>query len=178
MRIGEINKDNYKMYLQLIGAKNTKPLDDLFDEDKVEKRLSFEELAADAYARGHCLEGMMVKDGDTGSWHKIVPVPDWIRQAVIDYEREIWVTNANGTASTEQGDNSAAIKLNYLKTIPPSERLSARFTLQQIAGEEAHRLILYLKEKVPGWNPGQSFDRRILTDTNYGLDDNHLDVKA
>jgi hypothetical protein len=30
MRIGEVNRDNYSYYLQLLGVKNTKPLDRLF----------------------------------------------------------------------------------------------------------------------------------------------------
>jgi len=70
MRIGEVNKDNYKIYQQLLGIKNTKALDNLLDddEDKPVKIPSFEELAAAAYASGHGLEGMMVREGDTSHY--------------------------------------------------------------------------------------------------------------
>ncbi|MDR0303931.1 MAG: DUF3879 family protein [Chitinispirillales bacterium] len=181
MRVGDINKDNYKVFQQLLNIKNTKPLDDLFDkdEDKVGKNLSYEELAAKLYASGDVLEGMLVRPGDV-SWKKIVPVPDWIKKAVIDHIREVIITNHNGTRSTEDGDKGSAIKLDYIKTLPPSERLSASWTLGRIASAEDQRMDAHIKANFPDWKPGQSFDSSIFDDwkPGYELDENHLDIKA
>jgi hypothetical protein len=178
MRIGEVNEDNYKIYQQLLDIKNTKSLDD--DENKLEKDFSFEARAADIYASGYGIEGMMVREGDPTGHHKMVPVPDWIKKAVIDCEREIFIKNANGTGGTEDGNRVAAIIIDYIKTIPPDERLSTAWTLQQVWGPEARRMEAHLREIVPDWKPGQSFDRNIFAnwEPGYGSDENHLDIIA
>jgi len=175
MRIGEVNKDNYKYYLQLLGVKN-QSLDNLYGEGKTERDFSFEARAKRMVELGYVMDGMMADEGDV-SWKQIVPVPDSVKQAVIDYERKTFAANANGMVTAKQGDEANAIIYDYLKTIPPKERLSASWTLGQAAQAEAQRLVDYVKANVPGWKNGQHFDPKILTGTNYGLG-NNLDVRA
>jgi len=176
MRIGEVTKDNYQSYLQLLGVKNTS-LDNLYGEGKIEKDFSFEARSKRMVELGYAMEGMMVDEGDV-SWKQIVPVPDWIKQKVIDNERAVFVGNANGMVTAKQGDEANNIILNYIKTLPPKERLSASWTLGQIGQAEAQRLADYVKANVPGWKHGQHFDTEILTGSNYGLGDDFMDIKV
>jgi hypothetical protein len=177
MRIGEVNRDNYSYYLQLLGIKDTKSLDKLLgkDDSVAEKDYSFEARAKRMVELGYAEEGMMVREGDT-SWQKIVSVPENIKQAVINERRNSILETANGTLTAESGGRENTIIWDYVKTLPPSERLSASWTLQRITQIEGARIGDYLKSQIPGWQPGQAFDRNILTESNYGLDENHLDI--
>jgi len=163
MRIGEVTKDNYQSYLQLFGVKTSKALDKLLgnDEQSVQRDFSHEAREARLVALGYIEEGELGRDGDI-SYQKIVPVPDSIRQAVIDKVREIFVKNANGMVTAKQGDEQAALAKSYWKTLPKNERGPASWTLDKIEQAEAQRLVDYVKAKVPGWRNGQSFDREIL----------------
>lgn len=76
----------------------------------------------------------------------------------------------------EQGDKAGAIVLNYIKTLPPSERASASWTLQQIGIAENQRLVDYVKSRIPEWKHGQTFDRNIFADTSSVA--NGIDIKA
>jgi hypothetical protein len=186
MRIGEINSDNYKAFASLLGLKNTKALDDLMskgDKSKSNATLSHEEREALLVSLGYVEAGMLAREGDE-SWKKIVPVPDWIRQAVIDKEREKMTRAdgkngmADGMQSAEEGDETAALMKSYWITLPPEERLSAGWTLQKISQSEAQRLVDYVKSQIPGWNNHDPFDPRILTGTNYGLGESGVDTWA
>ena len=110
----------------------------------------------------------------------MVYVSDEIKKAVIDYACEVIITNHNGTGTTEQGNKAAAIELNYLKTIPPEQRLAASWTFTQIASAEAQRMDAHIKANFPDWKPGQSFDKSIFDDwkPDYDLVNIPLDVKA
>jgi hypothetical protein len=187
MRIGQVNQDNYKDFLKILGVKNPKGLEKLNGEGNGKKAdgldqfgqkkgdYSFEAQAARAVAAGLAMEGMVVRHDDES--HKvIVPVSDSIKQKVIDNLRQTIIANGNGTINAEQGDKAAAIAKEYLMTLPPSERLSASWTLQKIEQAEGQRISDYIKSQVPGWQSGQAFDPRILTGSNWGL--NHMDVKA
>ncbi|MDR3221618.1 MAG: hypothetical protein LBU46_06395 [Candidatus Accumulibacter sp.] len=180
MRIGEINQDNYARFARLLGVKNAKnPFGDKSGEDipGVTRERTREECNEASIRAGYAEAWQFHDEGDV-SWKKIIPVSDDIRQAVIDLERKHIVTNANGTATAKQGDEMAALMMRYAKTLPESERSSAIWTLGRIAGEEGERIGDYIKAQIPGWQPGQSFDRRILTDTNFGQNDSHVDVLA
>lgn len=183
MRIGEINRDNYQMFthmLRAMGVKNTDALDKLMGKDEksaAQQDESFEARTAKLVAAGYGIEGMFVREGDE-SWKKIVPVSDEARQAMIDTRREAILELANGMMTAESGDREGATSKSYILSLPPSERLSASWTLGQIAQAEAARITDYLKSQIPGWQPGDAFDRRILTETNFGLDTGRVNVRV
>jgi len=179
MRIGEITKDNYKDYARLLGVKTSKALDKMLgnDEQSVQRDFSHEACEARLVALGYIEEGELGREGDV-SHQRIVPVPDSIRQAVIDKVREIFVKNGNGMATAKQGDEQAALAKSYWKTLPKNERGPAAWTLDKIEQAEAQRIGDYLKSQIPGWNWGQSFDTDILTSSNYGLGNDFMDIKV
>ena len=178
MRIGEVNKDNYKDFLRILGVKEPKDLDKLTGK-AIEDEFDHSREAMEKYqiSMGYAEEGMFVYEGDD-SWKKIVDVPDSVKQRIIEKLREHIVANGNGTGTAEQGDEINAIAKEYWMTLPPSQRLSASWTLQKIQGAEGTRIMDYVRSQIPGWKPGQSFDTRILTDSNFGLGAGHLDMRV
>jgi len=180
MRIGQVNKDNYQDYLKLLGVKDTKNLDKMFGKDKTEdlanRDYSFEAQCARAVAAGVAVEGMIMREGDD-SWKKIVDVSDDAKNAVINKVREIFIKRGDGMGYEQDGNDLGEVMLNHVKTLPPEERLSAMWTLEQIAREETGRINDFIKSQVSGWT-NQSFDRRILTESNFGTDPNYLNKKA
>lgn len=180
MRIGEVNKDNYKEYLKLFDVKNTKAveksIDSVWGKDKEnELEQSFEAFAAHWVKMGYALEGMIAIDGDD-NWKKIVDVPDSIRQDVIDKVRKQFLESGNGMVTWQQGDELASVIKDYCKTIPPSERLSASWTLQQLSQVEGQRLMDYVKANMPpNWKPGEPIDPDVLKAAVSG---EHIDTKA
>jgi len=187
MRIGQVNQDNYKDMLKILGVKNPKSLEKLHGEEKADGLDPFGQKIGDyslkaqearAVKAGLALEGMVRCDAtDNGSWKKIVNVPDSIKQKIIDKSREMIIANGNGSITAEQGDEYTKMIMDYLKTIPPEERKSANYTLREIGREERQRIVDYLKAEI-GWQAGQSFDKKILTESNWGLCKGHFDTRA
>ncbi|MDR3019377.1 MAG: DUF3879 family protein [Treponema sp.] len=181
MRIGEINQNNYKQFLALLGAKSNTALDKLMGEGENGKELTEEEVIAKMYAEMGIEEGMVTKEGDP-CWRKIVPVSDEVREKIIQTVRRQFLETGNGMpkpADSVDGMAVGKIMKEYRKNIPPSERLAVTWTLSQIETNEIQRLTDYIKKNVPGWNPGQPFDRNILRDSNFGtISKDQVDVKA
>jgi hypothetical protein len=199
MRIGQVNQENYKDFLKILGVKNPKTLEKLGDESENGNGgktytssllkggsktgyisvhdICLDELERRLVASGHYDEGMLVKPGDNGSWRVMVDVSDEAKQQVINKVREMVLSQSSGRyISAEQGDELNALIRQYRLTLPPSERKSATWTLGQIAGAEERRLVDYIASQVPGWQVGQRFDPSILTRSNWGL--NSMDIKA
>ena len=194
MRIGQVNTENYKEFLKILGVKNPKGLEKVSGEnnknflhnaiknkDKPLNKLTMDDFCMDTLekelaARGIIEEGMLMRKGDT-SWRRTVEVSDNIRQKVIDKMREKVLSQSSGRhISAEQADELWAIVKQYRSSIPPSERLAFTYTVENIASAEERRLVDYIRSQVPGWQSGQAFDPRILTGSNWGL--NHMDIKA
>ena len=175
MRIGEVNKDNYKFFLQMLGAKSSKALDAIMGDGKeAPKAKTAEEWKQEYYKTGRVLEGMMVDEGDT-SWQKLVPVSDEIRQEMIENVRKEFLESGNGKRNPDKS-KIAEINKSYMKTLPPSERLSAAWTISQIITDEERRIAAYVKANDPTWDFGKKFDKNILINSNFGT--NTVDVKA
>jgi len=179
MRIGEVNKDNYKFFLQMLGAKSSKALDALMGEDKEEKTNPlFGNRKNNVVVDANYLEGMTINEGDDlSNFHRIVPVSDEIRNKIIDTVRKQFLRNGNGaTKPVVDTKEFATINFAYLKDVSPSERLAVTWTLSHIRTDEERRLVNYVKEQDPTWKPGQKFDKDILLKSNFGT--NSVDVKA
>lgn len=180
MRIGEVNKDNYKDYLKLFNVKNAKEIEESIDrvwgKDK-ESEFDHSLEAAEKYlvSIGYAEEGMLIDINNDGSWKKIVPVSDDIKNKLIETIRRQFLTNGDGMTAEGDGDELGAILKDYRKNIDPSERLSVTWTLNQIITQESQRLIGYVKSNMSGWKHGEPIDPDVLKAAVSG---NHFDVKA
>jgi hypothetical protein len=177
MRIGEVNQENYKQMLKILGVKNPKSLGILSagGEDWQNQCQSLEARDARMVASGFVEDGMLIREGDT-SHRKIVPVSDDIKNKLIEVTRRQFLTNGNGMSPTRDGDEISAIKKEYRKNVPPSERLSVTYTLSQIVQAENRRLTEYVRANVPNWTHGQPIPTDVLKDAVSG--NGHLDVKV
>ncbi|MDR3019376.1 MAG: DUF3879 family protein [Treponema sp.] len=176
MRIGEVNRDNYKQFLKLFGVKNDKVMAAVMGEDK--KEYSEEETIARLIKMGLIEEGMITKSGEGGDWRKTVPVSDEVRDKIIATVRRQFLENGNGMSKPGgvDGGEIGAIMKEYRKNIPPNERLAVTWTLSQIHINEQKRLVNYIKSQDPTWNHGQKFDKNILLNSNFGEDS--VDVRG
>jgi len=182
MRIGEVNKDNYKFFLQMLGAKNSKALDAIMGDGKEKgkgKLPTEEDILQNMIKSGQIEEGMFIREGeDTSKYTKTVHVSDEVKNKIIDTVRKQFLRNGNGMSKPggSDGNEFGAIMKEYRKSIPPSERLSVTWTLSQIQIEEERRLVAYVKKIDPTWDFGKKFDKNILINSNFGT--NTVDVKA
>lgn len=181
MRIGEINRENYKQFLAMLGVKSNNALDNLMGADKTQEELypTDEEVYAKMVKLGRVEEGMLIKAGeDIGKYNRIVPVSDEIREKLILTVRRQFLENGNGLPKPDcvDSDELGAMMKEYRKNIPPSERLAVSWTLCHIVTDEQQRLRDYVKSQNPSWNLGQVFDRNILLNSDFGT--KSIDVKA
>ena len=171
MRIGQVTQENYMDFLKLLGAKNSKTLDNLWGKDKNNGGLdqfgqkigdySHEAQEARMVAAGFGEAGMLVREGDS-SWRKIIDIPDDIKNHFIQLERSFFLRNGDGTTNARDGDEVGALLKKYRKNIPPSERLAFTHTINQLMLEEARRLENYVRANDPSWRNGQKIDPDIL----------------
>jgi hypothetical protein len=188
MRIGEVNKDNYKQFLSMLGAKSNKNLDAIMNGGKAgNEEISIIEAEKREIARliktGQIEEGMVSYSWETeedfNKWRKTVPVSDEVRDKLIETARKHLLDLANGIKPNgveERTNDISTIMKDYRKNIPPSERLAVTWTLSHIYTDEQARLINYVKSKIPSWNYGQAFDKNILLNSDFGT--KGIDIKA
>jgi len=194
MRIGQVNQDNYKDYLKILGIKNPKSLDILEKGKRSEKGAGSisganiangepmhngrtrKETEAELIRLGYVeMEGMIIWEDDDGSWKKIVDVPDYLKQDIIDEARRIFKTNGDGMLHDCDADKTLSSVKDYILSLPPSERLSASWTLEQVFQAENQRMVDYVKASDPSWTFGQKINSDILKNIASG---NYLNTKA
>lgn len=101
-----------------------------------------------------------------GDFRRIVSVDEsvarQVRQLALDHMK-------NGYGVSDGEDVSAAIR-DYTLSLPPEERLSASWTLNEIFHSEAVRLGEFVHQQDPGWDWGKPFDTGILDGYRQGMD--------
>ncbi|MDR0197432.1 MAG: DUF3879 family protein [Oscillospiraceae bacterium] len=176
MRISEVNAENYKEYLKILGVKDTKHLDKMWGNSNNAEKKDFSHEAREArmVALGYIEEGMLIRDGDT-SWRKIVPVSDEIKNKLVEVVRRQTLANGDLKGYARDGDEIGAIFKEYRKTVAPSDRLSVTYTLSRIVQAETQRIDDYVHANVPGWKHGQPIPDDVLKAAVSGVD---FDFKA
>ena len=126
------------------------------------------ELARGQQARPHVnpygTPGMSLNHA--GDYRKIVPVDEsaarQVRQIAFEHMK-------NGYGVSDGEDISGAIR-SYTLSLPPEERLSASWTLNEMFHSEAQRLAGFVRQHNPGWSWGTPFDTSILDSYRQGID--------
>ena len=104
--------------------------------------------------------------GMTSADFHIIPVSKEIEQKVRDrvFENMKYRYGMTGT-----GNEYGEMVHSYLMSIPAKDRRDAAYTIDQIHFGEVKKINAFVKSRVPGWQPGQSFDTSILEDTSREL---------
>ena len=93
-------------------------------------------------------------------WRKIVSVSDKVKTDLAEVVKRDFIST-NGLGIPEGTKRNDVIN-KYLSTIAPKDCASVCWTLDNMAGDYATKLANLVKEKNPGWKPGDSFDTSIL----------------
>ncbi len=108
--------------------------------------------------------GMSLNNAD--DYRKTVPLEDnvvkQIKQIAFDHMK-------NGYGVSDGKDISRFIR-SYTLSLPPEQRLSASWTMNEIFHNEAARLGEFVHQQDQNWNWGQPFDTGILDDYRQGID--------
>ena len=103
-------------------------------------------------------DGMDITGMTAADFH-IIPVSKEIEQKVRDrvFENMKYRYGMTGT-----GNEYGEMVHSYLMSIPAKDRRDAAYTIDQIHFDEVEKINAFVKSRVPGWQPGQSFDTSIL----------------
>lgn len=93
-------------------------------------------------------------------WKKIVSVSDEVKADLAEVVKEDFIST-NGK-SIPEGTRRNDVINKYLSTLPSTQRSSASWTLQHMAGDYAARMEKLVRENNLGWKPGDAFDTSIL----------------
>ena len=93
-------------------------------------------------------------------WKKIVSVSDEVKAELAEVVKQDFIAT-NGWGKPD-GSKKPDVINKYLNTIPSTQRNSAAWTLQRMAGDYATRMEKLVRENNPGWKPGDAFDTSIL----------------
>ncbi|MDR1701387.1 MAG: DUF3879 family protein [Sporomusaceae bacterium] len=110
---------------------------------------------------------MYAGDGDT-SWKKIVPVPEDLKNDLINLVRQQFANNANGMSGEGDSKERIALMREYRSSLPENERASASWTLNDIIINEQRRMVAYVKGKDPSWEHGKPINKDILAEAVSG----------
>lgn len=93
-------------------------------------------------------------------WKKIVSVSDEVKADLAEVVKEDFIST-NGK-SIPEGTRRNDVINRYLSILPSTQRSSASWTLDRMAGDYGSRLEALVKKNNPGWKPGDAFDASIL----------------
>lgn len=167
MKISDINQHNYTMIRKLFSETNQKAAKTSLSQLLSELPQSAPQgCGVNPYANpGQDITGRT-------DWKKIVPVSQEVTDKLLANVKENF-EERNGMTGEHNNQNN--IINDYLQTLPPEERPSASWTLNQIIINEANRYVNKIRQHDPYWTNGQPFDTSILDDDPA---ENHLNQKV
>ena len=93
-------------------------------------------------------------------WKKIVPVSEQVKADLAEVVKQDFIST-NGSRIPEGSRRNDVIN-GYLNTLPTSQRSSAAWTLNRMAGDYGSRMEALVKKNNPDWKPGAAFDTSVL----------------
>lgn len=93
---------------------------------------------------------------------KIIPVDEQVAQQMRDITLEE-ISQRYGMSDPNRDPVSDLIK-SYYPRVAVKDRVHAAHTLEKTHPNEVCKIFDFIRSRVPGWQAGQHFDRRILED--------------
>lgn len=103
---------------------------------------------------------------EAGDYRKIVSVDEKVAKQV----KQIAFDHLKNGCGVSDGEDVSGIIREYTMSLPPEERLSASWTLNEMFHSEATRLGDFVRQRVSGWELGKPFDTSILEGYRLGVD--------
>lgn len=139
------------------------PKNQQLQKQKSEPKLSDASATAKAHVNPFEDPYLNITGKSPSEWQKIIPVDDEVAEKLRSLIKEDFVQRNGMCGTGKQADQQANIIKNYIAALPGEERLSAIYSCEQIAFNEAERLSSKIREQNPSWQYGQPFDISILS---------------
>ncbi len=159
MRIGNNNQGIWQLFRK--GTNGNLPFTGTPGNVSKGNEKAIADLLSGRRKNSYGVEGMRIT-GRT-DWKRIINVSDEMKQHVLeDVKKEFYKYGGMS------GDNAAETDAyydkihSYVKTLKPSDRSPATWTLSQLHLDLAHAVTSAVKEKVPGWTHGQPIPSDVL----------------
>jgi hypothetical protein len=187
MRISDVNMQNSQYFMNLLGLKNTKgsnmtqkgssaanqmvgpfdlaTLQRMAANDPTIKNVSIVdgkphyEADHSKHVNSFGLTGMVITE-DTK--FETVPISEDIKNRLIEAERNMFINNF-GTSGYDFSEEEAVFK-DALTSAAEKDRINVAWSMDRIMLNEGNRLHSLVREAIPGWQPGQAFDKDFVRD--------------
>lgn len=103
-----------------------------------------------------------ITDRSPSEWQKIVPVDNEVAEKLKALIKEDFVKRNGMCGMGKQADMQANIIKSYAATLHGDQKLSAIYSCEQIAFQEADRLSSKIRKQNSDWQYGEPFDTSIL----------------
>jgi len=109
------------------------------------------------------IRGLVTIHGQAPPDHRMIDLPDHMREAMITFAREDFTRNFGGSRDgVKSGERQTMLQHSFLREIPEHLRQAANWTLQQIRFEETDRIHNAVRQAMPNWQIGQRVPDEIL----------------
>ena len=158
MRIGNNNQGIWQLFRK--GTNGNLPFTGTPGNVSKGNEKAIADLLSGRRKNSYGVEGMRIT-GRT-DWKRIINVSDEMKQHVLEDVKGIYKYGGMS------GDNAAETDAyydkihSYVKTLKPSDRSPATWTLSQLHLDLAHAVTSAVKEKVPRWTHGQPIPSDVL----------------
>lgn len=174
MRIGEINKDNYKDFLNLFQNLQSKTKMTKANSNLVPIQFHGKTLMLNPnsdFAKHIDKNGRLINsDGMEGmditgrtDFRRLIPISEHMAQHAIDDVKKAFYEHGgmSGDDMREADAYHQKIK-DYLWTVDVDDRAAATWTINQVHLNTANAVKDAVREKVPDWDWGKPIDPKVL----------------
>lgn len=152
--------NNNQFFLQLFSKKSS-PFAKAANPKNNSNAKAIEDLLTGKRKNSYGVEGMRITG--RSDWKKIIDVSDEMKQHVLDGVKQEFYKYGGMSGDSKSETDAYFDKIHsYIKTVKPSDRSSAAWTLSQLHLDIAHEVNNAVKNKMPGWTSGQPIPSDVL----------------
>ena len=152
--------NNNQFILQLFSNK-TSPFAKAANQKSNPNAKAIEDLLTGKRKNSYGVEGMRITG--RSDWKKIIDVSDEMKQHVFDDVKKEFYKYGGMSGDSKSETDAYFDKIHsYIKTLKPSDRSPATWTLSQLHLDLAHAVNNAVKNKIPGWTSGRPIPSDVL----------------
>lgn len=119
------------------------------------------DLLSGHFKNSYGVEGMDITG--RSDWKRIVPVSDEMKKHVLEDVKKDFYKYGGMSGGSKSEDDAYYDKIHsYIKSANRQDRSAIGWTLSQLHLDIANEVNRAVKEKVPGWTPGQKIPSEVL----------------
>ena len=119
------------------------------------------DLLSGHFKNSYGVEGMDITG--RSDWKRIVPVSDEMKNHVLADVKKAFYKYGGMSGGNKSEEDAYYDKIHsYIKSVNQQERSAVGWTLSQLHLDLTNAVNSAVKEKMPGWTPGQSIPSEVL----------------